>query len=278
MAYFEHCKPDGCFTPTDGTTYCSIHTVDCAPSNPNLENFADPVNTVLKKGLGWDDDVGTWYNLGHTFVDCHDADTNGRFYLLAFLQCRGYGGGTDILGTDYNNKPEPNPLNTHRTLPTDNRDSTFSKIGIYGYGRHQVSLRDEMFWEGTAWIQHAIHLEFIAGFDSVGTLEEAESKCPPGTAYNPQTGTCKPLPGYEWDSEGGFDGEGGYVKIDPGIPIIPPVPPGILPPIGDPDNEPGDSVDCIVSGECEIPESVTGYCTILTEECIYPGEERKNNV
>ena len=102
--------------------------------------------------------------------------------------------------------------------------------------------------------------------------------CPPGTTYNPQTGTCDVDDGWEWD-QGANDGEGEYVPITPGVPVIPPVPPGILPEPDEPDLEPGDPIDCIVSGRdgCEIQEYITGDCDINTI-CIEPARENNNGI
>ena len=89
---------------------------------------------------------------------------------------------------------------------------------------------------------------------------EEDNPCPPGTVYNPETGMCDTLPDWDWDPDSGE-----YVPTTPGIPHIPPEPPGILPDPDEPDLEPGDLIDCITVGGCELPVMVELTPDVLSD-------------
>ena len=104
---------------------------------------------------------------------------------------------------------------------------------IYGYWRWKEIYRKTEYW-------------YIIMPDGV-----PPDICPPGTEFNHSSGTCHPLPDWEWNGEQ-------YVPKHPGVPSIKPKPPGYVP---SPDNTddtliPGQPQDCIKTASCILPDQV----------------------
>ena len=211
-----------------------------------------PIDPAIVDDMLRNYELKGWPGPGHNGAYIGGASTYGCVPLssLGPLHSMSTGDGTGFLanlGDDPDVRPTVSPK-SRISYASTNRLSGNDGCTYFRHSFNYTWYDSNIFWFNTGgyWAVSGMSNTLYAIYHA----SSFTPGCPPGSVYNPLTGTCDAKPGWEWNP-----GCSCFEQVTPGIPSIPPEPPGVLPEPDSPDTIPGEPQNCYVI-RCDLPTQV----------------------